>query len=119
MRFGYTRLDKPQGFYRTGLSNEDLRLALSHGEWQRLFQVVAGVADKILPEAAVRYEQMHGGRTSQSPIEKRIQSGSFQIVRQKLNRLVISGKVEKDGKGKDARYRWIEKQDANAKADSA
>lgn len=110
-QFGWKKLDKPRGFYRSGLTVEQIRLAMKGLGWLSTTQIVGAVGDYILPEGSFRYAQLRGGT-------RRRCSGERHIVKTKLNDLVARGKVEKHGIGKEVKFRWIESQNDSAKKDT-
>lgn len=122
MRKGwYSRGDNPPNYYRSGLSADDVRRAMEGSGWLSLTQVSAIVSDKISPEAKARYANMHAtnGKVTAThhralPLDVRIATGCRDLVRSKLTNLMAHGKVERDGKGKHCKYRWIETEDVAA-----
>lgn len=117
-RISYSRLDKPKNFYRSGLSATDFRIALSGAGWITLDQAVGMLAERIPPEAKVRSGIMRNGSQSGKPISALAAEGCRDLVRRGLMNLMYHGKVEKNGSGKDATYRWVENEAAEARQDT-
>jgi hypothetical protein len=87
-----------------------------------LSQVSALLMDIVPPEAKVRQFQMGrgrlGGQNTSVPVQ--MARGMREIVRTKLRRLILDGKVKKHGSGKEAKYEWVGKAKASTdRQDSA
>jgi hypothetical protein len=102
-----TASNKPKNYYRSGVSYDDIRLALKSRGWLRLFQVAFLVGEKIPPESKARCAQLHRSKSlKHHSIDQLMVFGLCDLLRVKLNQMTYEGKVEKNGSGKDAEYRW-------------
>jgi hypothetical protein len=116
-------LTKPPRFYSTNLPVARIRVAMRDGEWMTVDHLCAVIGDEVTPEAKLRTLQLCRGSVAPAKswmeMERNLRKGLRKLVQMKLSAMKHDGEVEKDGKGKDARYRWIEKQDVAGIADSA
>ncbi len=118
-RIGYSLMNKPGHYYRSHLSVSMLRTAMSGSGWLTAFQVSAMVSDRIPPEAKARIAEWNKkGRPAFGSLDQMAEVGLYQMVLNKLNKIAKCGGCEKHGIGKDAKFRWIEKNSA-PKADPA
>lgn len=108
-RYGYAKLDKPPGYYRSGLSVGDIREAMLGAEWMTVTQITGMVAHKLTPEARARFAEMHRRKPAkdEESLSRAMASGARDLVTWRLRRLVVSRQVEKSGSGPHAKYRWI------------
>lgn len=109
-------------YYRSGLSANDFRVAMSGSGWVSLTQIVGMLSDKIPPEAKARQYELRV--SSKQPannhtLERRLAIGCRKLIDLRLWTLVGDGHIEKKGKGTDAKYRWIESKDDTAQKDKA
>lgn len=117
----YSKKDKPQNYYRSGIVTNDFRLAMEGSGWLTLTQLVGIMSDKIPPEAKARYAQLHnnGKIKTGRPLSNIVAGGCRDIIRSKMQNLIWRKKVERHGSGNDAKYRWIESEDTTARQDTA
>lgn len=106
--FGAKR-DKTPNYYRSGIVSRDFCLAMSGMGWLSLVQVTGMLSEKIPPEAKARHAELSKKCGKYITLEEKMMIGCREVVRKRLDTLRGNGFVEKKGVGRDAKYRWIEK----------
>ena len=99
----------PPKYYESSISRDSFRRAMLDAGPLLLTQIAGMLSHLATPEAKLRHWQMQSkGRPTDTPIEQKMAIGMRRIVQLRLPGLINSGKVRKDGTGKESRYTWIE-----------
>ena len=100
------KLDKPPGFYRSGLPASEIIEAIRGKGWLTLTMIVGLLSSRISPTAAMRtYRLARNHAQRVQGIEAQISLGRLLLVRKRLHILKFRGEIEKTGFGPTALFR--------------